>query len=364
MRVLVFALSGIGDALMFTPALELLRRHFPEAQVDVLAMFPGVKELYERNPHVQRVYLWEFLRQPWWRSLRYVLGLRRQRYEVTINVYPANRWEYNVLSFLVGAPLRLGHTYRRLNWRELNWLNNRRILEEDHLHNVVENARLVELLGVPLPPQLPPLRLYFEPQDEEVAERWFAVQGISAEAYCVGMHAGSATFKNHIRRRWAPERFAELAERLIVEWDAFVLLFGTERELNEYIRSRCRFPRRCLVVEQPSLLHSAAIMRRCRLFVSNDSALMHVAAALRLPTVAIFAYTNPAYVHPWQTPHRIVRKELPCSPCFYYSPRPARCRWSGADAFQCIRTITVEEVWAACQELRRVVEGALPLCTG
>lgn len=358
MQLLVFALSGIGDALLFTPALALLREHFPEAQVDVVAMFAGVREIYERHPGVRRVYFWDFLREPAWRSLGFLLRLRRQRYDIALNVYPSNRWEYNLLLWLTGAPLRVGHRYRHLDWQQLNWLKNRTVWEDERLHNVEENVRLVELLGVPVPPELPALELFFWERDLQEAEQWFAAEGIPQDAYCVGFHAGSAVFKNHIRRRWAPERFAGLATQLIRRWDAWVLLFGAgaEVELNESIRAQVEIPERCRVVRSPSLMVSAAIMRRCRLFVSNDSALMHVAAALGLPTVAIFAYTNPVYVRPWKTLHRIVRRDLACSPCFYYSPRPARCRWSGDDAFQCIRSITVEEVFRACQELREEAE--------
>ncbi len=362
MRMLVFALSGIGDALMFTPALALLKEHFPEAEVDVVAMFPGVRELYERHPGVHRVWFWEFLREPLWRSLRFLWGLRRAGYDIALSVYPANRWEYNVMLWLTGAPLRVGHRYNHVDFQQLNWLKNRTVREDDRLHNVEENVRLVSLLGVPVPPELPPLQVFFRDDDLRAADLWYAEQGIPADAYCVGFHAGSAVFKNHIRRRWAPERFAGLAARLIREWDAWVLLFGAgaEEELNERIRERVAVPERCRVVRSASLMVSAAIMRRCRLFVSNDSALMHMAAALRLPTVAIFAYTNPAYVRPWKVPHEIVRRELACSPCFYYSPRPAQCRWSGENAFMCIGSITVEEVWDACRRLRSRVERCSP----
>ncbi|MCS7169759.1 MAG: glycosyltransferase family 9 protein [Candidatus Kapabacteria bacterium] len=358
MRVLVFALSGIGDALLFTPALALLRQHFYEAAVDVVAMFAGVREIYERNPYVRRVYFWDFLRESPWRSLSFLWRLRRQRYDIALSVYPSNRWEYNLLPWFTGTPLRVGHTYNHQNVRQLNCLKNRTVHEDDRLHNVEENVRLVQLLGVPVPPELPPLQLFFWERDLQAAEQWLQQERIPQTAYCVGFHAGSAVFKNHARRRWAPERFAALATRLIRQWDAWVLLFGAgdELQLNERIRAQVEVSERCRVVRSPSLMVSAALMRRCQLFVSNDSALMHVAAALRLPTVAIFAYTNPAYVRPWRTEHVLVRRDLPCSPCFYYSPRPAQCRWRGEEAFKCIREITVEEVWSACCRLRESVE--------
>ena len=93
-------------------------------------------------------------------------------------------------------------------------------------------------------------------------------------------------------------------------------------------------------------MSSIALMKRCALFVVNDSGLMHIAAGLQLPVVTIFAYTNPKYVYPWKTQYHMVRHELECSPCFYYSPKPATCVWK-EDRFRCITHIDVQEVLAA-----------------
>jgi len=76
---------------------------------------------------------------------------------------------------------------------------------------------------------------------------------------------------------------------------------------------------------------------------------MHMAAAARVPVVAIFGPTNPAWVRPWGVPHRVVRACESCKPCFRYSPIPMRCI---ADSdFACLREITVEQVYNACLDL-------------
>ena len=123
MKILILALSGIGDALMFTPALKLLRQSLPSAQIDTLVMFKGTKEIYETNPNFNKVIHFDFLKEGAANSLKFVVGLRK-KYDATINVYPSNRKEYNLISFLIGAKKRVGVEYLRMNSQNLGWLNN------------------------------------------------------------------------------------------------------------------------------------------------------------------------------------------------------------------------------------------------
>ena len=354
MNVLIIALSGIGDALMFSPALTLLRQQNPDARIDLLSMFKGVKELYERNPDVNEVLHWDFLRRSPFSSLLYLLRLRRRRYDATISVYPQNRWPYNLICFIIGAGKRLGHDYDHVNRRSLNFLNNLHIREEHRRHNVEENAKLVEMLGVRLPVELPRLQVRLKQTDEAEAKEWLRSQGIQESQVLVGFHAGSALFKKHIHKRWAPEKFAALGRKLKDEQGAIVLLFGgpEEYELNESINRTMGGAGR--VVQVPSLSTGAALIARCAVMVCNDAGLMHVASALHVPVVSIFAYTNPLGLYPWKTPHRVVRHELECSPCFYYSPRAVRCVWKD-DQFRCITHIGVDEVWQAVKGLQEEV---------
>ena len=355
MKILIIALSGIGDALMFSPALRLLRQRYPDAQIDLLSMFRGVQELYERNQDINDVHHWDFLHRWPLSSLVFLLRLRRRRYDATISVYPQNRWPYNLISFIIGAGKRLGHDYQHVNTRSLNFLNNLRIHEEYRQHNVEQNAKLLEFMDVQLPEELPPLQITLKKEDQAEAIRWLQSQGIECSRKLVGFHAGSALFKKHIHKRWAPEKFAALGHKLMSERGAVVLLFGGPEEytLNENINRLMEG--RGLVVKVPSLSTGAALIERCNVMVCNDAGLMHVASALHVPVISIFAYTNPLGLYPWKTPHRVVRHDLECSPCFYYSPRPVQCIWK-EDQFRCITHIEVEEVWQAVMELEEEVK--------
>jgi heptosyltransferase-2 len=347
-NILIVSFSGIGDAVMFTPALHLLRTSFPEARIDLLCMFKGVEEIYQRNREIQTIYRRDFLHAPILSSLRFILSLRK-RYDVSISVYPANRWEYNIINFLIGAKLRLGHEYNHYNFASLYFLNNKRVKENDSLHNVIENIELVKLLPVAPAEEVSPLNIQCTQEDRKSAQEWLQQKGISENSFLVGFHAGSAEFKNQLRRRWAPEKYSSIGLWLKERHNASILLFGgtDELALNQKINAGMN---NCGHIVQTSFMTTAALMERCTFFLCNDTGLMHVAAGLQVPIVTIFAFTNPAYVYPWKSRYTMVRHELECSPCFYYSPRHANCRWK-EDRFRCITHIEVDEVKAAIEKM-------------
>ena len=175
MKILILALSGIGDALMFTPALKLLRQSNPTAQIDALVMFKGTKEIYETNPNFSNVIHFDFIKQGTLNSLKFILGLRN-KYDATISVYPSNRKEYNIISFLIGAKQRAAVDYLRMNKQNLGWLNNVKVLENDKTHNVQTNIKLVEKLLNKKFDEEPPMEINISESDKNYARRFFIKQ--------------------------------------------------------------------------------------------------------------------------------------------------------------------------------------------
>ncbi|HWF43576.1 MAG TPA: glycosyltransferase family 9 protein [Candidatus Kapabacteria bacterium] len=354
-KILLLALPGIGDALLATPMIELLRTAKPDAEIHAFIMFSSTREMYEHDPYIDRVHYYDFLNDTKAGALKFVSDLRRLRFDISINIYPQNRREYNLIAFLIGAKRRLGIRYRRRDPQNLSWLNTTTLLENDLLHCVEQNVRLLTLLGIEHglnEATLPALRLNVSNDHVAFADNWYHTHGLTGNELLIGFHAGTAQFKNHIHRRWAPEKFAELAIRLTDEMGARVLLFGGPDDLDANRIILEKAGNKIIPVETKSIMDSVAAMRRLKLFVSNDSALMHIAGALGLPTVAIFGPTNETYVHPWKTRYSVVQTGIECRPCFIYSPKPLTCyRTDPAEHFLCIRAIEVERVMEAVKEL-------------
>lgn len=349
MKILVNALSGIGDALMFTPSLKILRKYLPESEIHILAMFRAVKEIYSANPDVNRIHYIDFINQPWFKSLKQVLQLRKEKFDASMNVYPSNRKEYNLINYLIGAKLKIASSYNHLSRRELDFLNNRLNKETKDLHNVMENFRLIKFL-IPEIKETQPgnLKIYI-PLESEVYARKFIIDHSLQNTFNIGIHPGSATFKGHVNKRWDTAKYIELLKILNNHYKAKILIFGSEKDLNQEIYEKIKdFG---ILIPADGILNSAALMKKCSLFISGDTGLMHIAAALLIPQIAIFGYTNHRELHPWMNWHIIVRKDLPCSPCFYNSPRPVKCIYKNDEMFKCIKTITVAEVFEACRKL-------------
>ncbi len=346
LRILVLCLPGIGDTLLFTPALRFLRRHFPEARIWVLVMFQGSLQVLEKNPHADRIILWEFLKEGFFRSLKFLWSLRRRHFDISIMAYPANRIEYSLVHFLIGAGRRYGHRYHHRDLSSMNFLHGHTVREDDERHNVEENLALLSRLGVETGTP-DGLELYLSAEDQVWARRWLRENGLEG-ARLIGFHAGTAELKNQARRRWPVERFARLGERLAGEMKAHILIFGgpDEESLKETLRDGMSRPG--LIVSGTTMRQTAALIEHCDLFVSNDSALMHTAAAMKVPCVVIFGPTNPKWVYPYGTAYRIVRLNLDCSPCFYYSAKPLSCR---KGEFPCIADLGVEQAFQAAQDL-------------
>ncbi len=344
MKILILALSGIGDALMFTPALYKLRQAMPNSTIDVLVMYKGVKDIYEKLPQIDKVHFYDFLNAKKIQALFYTFSLR-SKYDVTFSVYPSNRKEYNLISYIIGAKHRVAVEYLREDKINLGFLNNIRITEKDSLHNVEENIAMIDKFLDQTLASHPPLQFELGYDDLEYAKDYLREKKIESEDLVIGFHPGCNTLKNHDKRRWEAHKFAELGERLIKDLNAKILLFGGREELEiiESIQNNLKSPR-VYAVQTFSLSNTAAVMKRCNLFVTNDSSLMHVASALQLKVVAIIGPTSANYIHPWKTDYEIASLNLECAPCFVYSPKPLTCSRTDTK-FKCIKDLSVNLVY-------------------
>jgi len=122
-KILINALSGIGDALMFSPALKVVKNKFPDAKIDMLAMFKSVQQMYKYNPYLNEIYFIDFLHQSKIKSIKEIYSIRKKQYDIIINTYPANRFEYNILSFMLGGKKRIATKYLKTSFTRFNFLN-------------------------------------------------------------------------------------------------------------------------------------------------------------------------------------------------------------------------------------------------
>jgi heptosyltransferase-2 len=328
-RVLIRSANWVGDAVMSLPAIASIRVSFPRAKIVILAK-PWVADLFQGSTAVDRVWVY---RSPgphegFWGKWRLAQELKPEKFEIALLLQ--NAFEAAWIAFLARISRRAGYGTdgRTLLLTHPVRLNSgiRRGHQIDYYLNMVRSLGCSPVSGIPSL-QVP------EGRRKEARER-LAALGVQGSEPLVGFSPG-ATYGS--AKEWFPERYAELAGRLIREFGARILVFGSSSGTAiPSGSSPKKSPSILDLTEKTTLAQAVALIAQCRLFVTNDSGLMHVAAALGVPLVAIFGSTDPQRTRPLGHHSRILYKALPCGPCL-----KTQC----PENRECMEAITVEEVF-------------------
>ncbi|MGE5840759.1 MAG: lipopolysaccharide heptosyltransferase II [Deltaproteobacteria bacterium] len=336
-RILVRATNWVGDAVMSMPAFEAVKENFPDSQVAVLAR-PWVLPLYESHPaatHVIPYTRGNGYRKDFSEFLRVIRTVRSLHFDMAVLFQ--NAFEAALIARLAGIRIRVGYnTDGRGLLLSHSVARGKEVLKR---HQVEYYLTILRALGWDAPTRDPVLRT--SPESVSRARSILSSKGIGDQDLLLGLSPGAAYGP---AKRWPVERFAAIARRAIREWGARVIVIGTEkeRELGETLVSAAA-PDVFNFCGMTGLGDALALIKRCRLFVSNDSGLMHVAAALQVPTVAIFGSTDSVATGPRGKNARIVKQDMECSPCL----KP-EC----AIGYRCLLAVQPEDVWRSMEELR------------
>lgn len=339
-RYLVVGPAWVGDMVMAQSLFITLRRQYPSSVIDVVAPAWSAP-LLARMPEVRCAVSLPIGHGELGLSTRYRTGrsLRRDEYSHAI-VLPRSL-KAALVPFIAGVPVRTGYRGEM----RYGLLNDIRPLDRTVLTQTVQ--RFVAL-GLPanaqLPPAVPHPALMVDQQNREnVVERL----GLNTEKPVIGMMPGA---EYGPAKRWPVEHFAKLADQLVN--DGFeVWLLGSEKDrpvAEEISRAAAGEARN--LCGQTLLEDVIDLLSLCSAAVTNDSGLMHIAAAVGCPLVAIYGSSTPDYTPPLAERAEILYRGLQCSPCF-----ERHCRYEHTD---CLRGITSEQTRAALDRLLAAVRSA------
>lgn len=366
-RILVVKLATIGDLLLATPALRALRASYPQARIDLLVTPASAGVLDDWDVIDQVIvldkYIFDHPRQLLTRPANVlrlrplVRQLRAGRYHAVLLMHHLTlffgRRKHQALLWATGARYLVGLDNGH------GWFLNVRVPDEGFgaRHEVEYCLALAEAVGaqaretwlsMPLSEHArqQARHLVFGDEDPHLAARPL-----------IAMHPGSGGYS--VARRWAPERFAHLADTLYSETGGQLLLVGGPEEAGVHARIlgllTSGVPARSLA-GRASLQVTAAALELADLFVGNDAGPMHLAAAVGTPTVAIFGLSNARAWGPYTGNHPgrraiVVRQDLPCMPCFYRGHDLGTPE--GCATRDCLATLGVEPVAVAARRLLR-----------
>jgi heptosyltransferase-2 len=336
-KILVRSTNWIGDAIMTTPAVRTIRENFPDAHITMLA-YPWVADVFRASPHVDEVMLYDVKgRHHGLAGLWRLAGeLRQQRFDCAILLQ--NAFKAAVLAWLAGIPIRAG--YRR-DGRSLLLRPGIAIRPEvRRLHQVHYYQYLLQDLG--LRRGSDQLFLAHDPADIRWARDFKERAGGRA---LVGINPGAAFGP---AKCWPAERYGQLGALLHQELGVHAVVFGTkadEATIATIVQHGPAFISG--LAGKTTLGQAMALIAQCDAFVTNDSGLMHVGAAVGTPLVAIFGSTDHIATGPWSSQAVVVKKELACQPCL-----KRQC----AKDFRCMIDIGVEEVATPLRQMLAAAE--------
>jgi heptosyltransferase-2 len=323
MKILIRATNWVGDAIIALPALRAVRSKFPDAHIAIVAR-PYVADIYRGQQISDQLVPYDLKGEHKSLSGRAKLAreLRAQKFDVALLFQ--NAFDAAWLAWRAGIPERIGYA------------------------RDARSLLLTKSIAVPKPGEIPAheqfyylellrragwldkiagefdIALTVEQQAKQSAEERLLAAGSSPSKLRVAIGAGASYGS---AKCWPPDRFAEVANRLIAESNAEIILFGTagEAQVSSAIKSAMRTAPIDLT-GQTTIADLPALLSQCHLFIGNDSGAMHVASSVGLPVVAIFGPTDPDGTAPVTPRHTIVQEKPYCSPCFLRRcPTDHRC---------------------------------------
>ena len=358
-RILVRGTNWLGDAVMTTPALLRLREKFPEAYITLLTPYK-LRDLWTNHPAMNETIPFASGEN----ILTVGKKLRAGKFDVAL-VLP-NSPRSAMEPWLAGIPQRIGYARPWRNFfltqtisprAEVVKLRKRSVTEINELisktpdvrpqtpissHQIHEYLHLTAVLGANPEPLAPQLSI--APEEIDATKKKFELSEITRPIF--GLNPGA---EYGPAKRWPVERFIAAAQRIQQQKDCLWLMFGAKNDAPVAQRIEMGLggmPTVMNLAGQTSLRELMALLKICRVLLTNDSGPMHVAAALGTPVVAPFGSTSPELTGPGlpgDPRHRLLKSDAPCSPCFL--------RECPID-FRCMNGISVERVVEAVLEFK------------
>lgn len=292
--------------VLLTPTLRALKIAYPQSHL-VLLIRPLVARLMADHPYVDEVRVdckgSGLGRLPsLWRSVN---KIRRSTFNLAVVLHPTSL-RSALLPFLAGIPERIGS-----NASGRGILLTQACADRTDLHEVHRYLRVLELIDIHEPSAK--LEFWHTDADRDAAHQMLSAHGISARENLIGVNLGT-TWRT---KRWPLENFAEVITQVHKRFGARILLTGstTEIPLGEALAQITKVELINLI-GKTTVMQLGALIERCNFYLTCDSGPMHIAAAVRTPTVALFGPTSPMRHGPYSKNREVIEKPVECRPCY------------------------------------------------
>lgn len=350
-NILVIKLSAIGDVILSTPALRAIRAEFPKAKIACLTS-KECGEILLRSPYIDELIIADFKFKD--KGIKGLLKLAKNLRERALDlcVDLQNNRKSHLLSFLSLAPDRYGYDNKKFSFL----LNHKAALPKGDISPVEHQAKILEALGIAAYGKK--LELWPQDDDRKYIDDLLNSEWIKPAQKLVGINISAS-------RRWGsklwPVKNVLRLNDLLASEDMRLVITGEERDLSlaQDIFQHAKV-KPVIACGKTTLNQLACLIKRCSVYISGDSAPLHIASSMNTPFIALFGPTEPSRHLPPSDKFTLIRKHLPCSPCYKPECPESKGRfarflsWRKGGSFEpamCMLSIAPEEVFAAVKKL-------------
>lgn len=337
-NIVIYAYTGIGNFILYTPALILLRKNYPNAHI-VLRYGNGTRcEEVTKNSELFDEYI-EIKSNASWIS-NCIFAVRNfRKYDVIISDFHNNNYKLALEMSLLGAPIRAGHSSGSTWLNDFDFIYNKKVELNDNKHEI---DLYLDLVNVVIPEGN---REYFSKKTMVYLEGNSISLGdyipITENKPIIGIQMGSSP--TQAWKQWPKEHFSELISLLSLRYN--ILLLGSPNE-KDYIENVIPHDSRDSAYNlagEINLIQSCDVISQLDFMISNDSGLMHVANAFEVPLIAIYGPTDYNRTAPLAPTSTVMRADYPCMPCFKLSGDALvqNC----PHQYRCLHYISAEDVY-------------------
>jgi len=348
-RILLLSFAGVGDAVMYTSMVAMIRQRFPNARLTLLTT-PMNEAIFRHNPNINDVIIYSQytnrgigrLFAEIWATIKIRLA---GRYDLCALYPPCNGTRHKLIAFFAGVRHIIAPTG---GTPYFDYVVDEMVRVDPAAHVVERAAQILRDSAVGIPSEMdsaiPGVGVYLTAPERNTASAFFNNRN-PRNAPVIGMHIGCKGGAYGIHRRWPQEMYLDIVQRIRRDNPARVIILfkgphDTDIDYSGFARLGC------VVAEGLSLRETAAIIEQCELFIGNDSGLGHIAAGVGTPTVTIFGPTNPDHSRPYHDRSACIR-ESDCPACWEQREEYLRACNGRVD---CIRQLTPNIVYRTIQQ--------------
>jgi len=307
-KILIILASGIGNSILFSPALMILKKEFPKSRIDLFTQNPLFIEPFKGSNLINKIFCYQ--------GIGTIFALRNQNYDISITAFPSNKWQFNLFAYVIGAKYRVTHSYKFGKFSTMSFLQNKKIPADENLHDIEQNLSLLSALNIKASKKNVNFLFFISKKHKKFADIWLGKKGIKKNDFLLGIHPGAGgTGSVQLRKRMPLDNWLPIIEEEIGNKNAKIIIFGghDEIDIKEKMQKILSKKFNNVLIFESDLKKTTALISKCNLFLSNDSGLMHIAEAVNCPKIiAAFGPTRQTRTRPYGKQHKTITFEHNC----------------------------------------------------